>query len=207
MPGKAEIRGLPYRRSRAALQSATAVDHKRTIFIALGSRLCAVWPSVCMPRQVAIYRSRADGSWQTFGFALDERVPITESSKHLYTHTALEAGEDIAFAARFIAKRETADETSIISDPDLRDVFFVFSWRRLHGDAHLLKQCPAPENRFAAMHDGQSVDIHQAMRDAARASAQGRRWLMILRSRYGKAFDRALVRWSGWSLGWAKRRT
>ena len=88
---------------------------QKQIFIALGSRLCAVWPSVCMPRQVAIYRSRADGSWQTFGFALDERVPITESSKHLYTHTALEAGEDIAFAARFIAATGVARECVVLS--------------------------------------------------------------------------------------------
>ena len=47
---------------------------------------------------------------------------------------------------------------------------------------------------------GQSHDVQQAMRDAARASAHGSRWLLLLRSPYGKAFDRALVRWTGWSL-------
>jgi deazaflavin-dependent oxidoreductase (nitroreductase family) len=42
------------------------------------------------------------------------------------------------------------------------------------------------------------------MRDAAHASAHGSRWLLLLRSRYGKAFDRALVRWIGWSvITWA----
>jgi deazaflavin-dependent oxidoreductase (nitroreductase family) len=47
---------------------------------------------------------------------------------------------------------------------------------------------------------GQSLDVQQAMRDAARASAHGSRWLLLLRSPYGKAFDRALVRWTGWSV-------
>jgi deazaflavin-dependent oxidoreductase (nitroreductase family) len=46
----------------------------------------------------------------------------------------------------------------------------------------------------------QSVDIQRAMREAAWTSAHGNRWLMLLRSRHGKAFDRVLVRWSGWSL-------
>jgi deazaflavin-dependent oxidoreductase (nitroreductase family) len=47
---------------------------------------------------------------------------------------------------------------------------------------------------------GQSVDTQQAMREAVQASAHGSRWLLLLRSRYGKAFDRALVRWTGVSL-------
>jgi deazaflavin-dependent oxidoreductase (nitroreductase family) len=45
------------------------------------------------------------------------------------------------------------------------------------------------------------------MRDAARASAHGSRWLMMLRSDAGKSFDRALVRCTGYSLvtwGFAK---
>jgi deazaflavin-dependent oxidoreductase (nitroreductase family) len=47
---------------------------------------------------------------------------------------------------------------------------------------------------------GQSIDTQQAMREAVRTSAHGSRWLLLVRSRYGKAFDRALVRWTGWSL-------
>ena len=47
---------------------------------------------------------------------------------------------------------------------------------------------------------GPPVDVQEAKRDAARASAHGNRWLLLLRSPYGKAFDRALVRWTGWSL-------
>jgi deazaflavin-dependent oxidoreductase (nitroreductase family) len=45
-----------------------------------------------------------------------------------------------------------------------------------------------------------AVSIREAMHDAARTSAHGSRWLMMLRSPYGKQFDRALVRWSGLSL-------
>jgi deazaflavin-dependent oxidoreductase (nitroreductase family) len=50
------------------------------------------------------------------------------------------------------------------------------------------------------MAEAPALNVQQAMRDAARASAHGNRWLMLLRSRRGKAFDRALVRWTGWSL-------
>src|SRR4051812_4222686 len=43
MANGADIRRLPQRRSKAALRSATAVDHRRTIFIALaGNILIAV---------------------------------------------------------------------------------------------------------------------------------------------------------------------
>ncbi len=48
------------------------------------------------------------------------------------------------------------------------------------------------------------VNVQEAMRDAARASAHGSRWLMMVRSPYGKAVDRALVRWTGLSaVTWA----
>jgi deazaflavin-dependent oxidoreductase (nitroreductase family) len=59
----------------------------------------------------------------------------------------------------------------------------------------------------AAPGTGSDIDIKQAMQDAARASAHGSRWLMMLRSDAGKSFDRSLVRWTGYSLvtwGFAK---
>jgi len=52
-------------------------------------------------------------------------------------------------------------------------------------------------------HKGSDVDF----REVVRWSTGGNRWLMALRGRPGKALDRFLVRWFGWSLitwGYAK---
>jgi deazaflavin-dependent oxidoreductase (nitroreductase family) len=50
------------------------------------------------------------------------------------------------------------------------------------------------------MTGSQTASVQEAMRDAIRTSARGSRWLLLLRSPYGKRVDRALVRWSGLSL-------
>lgn len=44
------------------------------------------------------------------------------------------------------------------------------------------------------------ADVQQAMRDAARATTGGSRWLSLMRATRTKRFDRVLVRWTGFSL-------
>lgn len=69
--------------------------------IAVGTTLCRLWPSRCMPTWASVYRSRQDGTWQTFAFDYSKRSSVTGQAPT--TYAASMAAADLPFAKRFVA--------------------------------------------------------------------------------------------------------
>jgi hypothetical protein len=88
---------------------------QKRLFIRAGLSVCRSLPSLCPSAKPIVYRSKENGMWQTFGFDLTARYPVTRRA--LTNYTASMAAADVGFAERFLAATGVRRTCVVLSAP------------------------------------------------------------------------------------------
>jgi hypothetical protein len=143
---------------------------QKKLFIAIGARVCSVWPDRCTPAPQLVFRSKQDGAWLLHNFDHSAASPVGGAA--FFTLTEAMAAPDLVFAEKFIAATGVPRDCVILSAAptnSMRAEGYVKEMGRLLGVKVAL---PALEN--LSVSDGSHLTPDSAERWSAAMLADAR---------------------------------